>query len=262
MVVPLDGSERAEVALAPAVQLADRMEAELVLMAARWEAESVERIEQYLDARVAFLEHDARPLLVLDHSAPDAILVAGSEPGTVVCMTTHGRGGLASAILGSVAETVVRGSPGPVVLVGPRYRADWVLPDVPEVLAGFDRSDPSYAGVRAAGDLATLLGGRVRVVEMARRPDVLGTAKVPAGHVDALESVIAELHATGVDSTYEIVDGFDAAASLLDAAVRTDAALLALGTHGRRGIPRVALGSVTARVVHHAPSPVVVAHPA
>ena len=64
---------------------------------------------------------------------------------------------------------------------------------------------------------------------------------------------------TGVEAQYEVLDGVDEADSLIAEAARTDAALLALGTHGRRGIARVALGSVSSRVVRHATIPVLVA---
>ncbi len=259
VVVPLDGSERAEQALRPAVQLAGRMDADLVLMTTRWEATHLDTVTKYLDVQIALVEREARPLVVLDRETPEAILLAAREPGALVCMTTHGRGGVARAALGSVAEAVVRGSNGPVVLMGPWMRSDWVLPAAPTLLAGFDGSVPARDGVRAAGDLAASLGGRVRVVEMSRLPDVLRVSRFTVGHVDALEEAVAELRVTGVEAEYEVVDGVDEADTLIAEAVRTDAALLALGTHGRQGITRVALGSVTTRVVRHATVPVLVA---
>ena len=164
-------------------------------------------------------------------------------------------------MLGSVAEGVVRGCEGPVLLVGPWIRSDWTLPAEPTLLAGFDGSVPARAGVRAAGDVAASLGGRVRVVEMSRLPDVLNVSRFTVGHVDGLEEAVAELRSTGVESDYEVVDGVDAADTLVAEVVRTRAAMLALGTHGRRGVARLALGSVTTRVVRHAPVPVLVAYP-
>ena len=138
----------------------------------------------------------------------------GASAGALVCMTTHGRGGVTRAVLGSVAEAVVRGSDGPVLLVGPWIRSDWTLPAEPTLLAGFDGSVPARAGVRAAGDVAASLGGRVRVVEMSRLPDVLHVSRFTVGHVDGLEEAVAELRSTGVESDYEVVDGVDAADTL------------------------------------------------
>jgi nucleotide-binding universal stress UspA family protein len=261
VLVPLDGSECAEAALRPAVQLAERMDADLVLMSTPWDGARVETARRYLDVHIALLERDARPLVVLDREATDAIAFAAREPGTLVCMTTHGRGAVMGAVLGSVAEAVVRDANGPVVLMGPWMRRDWVLSVSPTLLAGFDGSPPGCAGVRAAGDLAAALGARVRVVEIARLPDVLHVARFAGGHVDALEEAVGELRVTGVDTQYEVLDGVDEADGLIAEAVRSGAALLALGTHGRHGLARAALGSVTTRVVRHATIPVLVACP-
>jgi hypothetical protein len=90
-------------------------------------------------------------------------------------------------------KAVVRGSNGPVVLMGPWMRPDWVLSAAPTVVAGFDGSIPGCTGLRAAGDLAAALGARVRVVEISGLPDVLYVARVygPDTHgwddVDELE---------------------------------------------------------------------------
>jgi nucleotide-binding universal stress UspA family protein len=259
VIVPLDGSERAERALGPAVQLADRMEASLVLMSASPEPHAVKAVEEYLDERVCRLQREAHPILVLDRAAPDAILVVANEPGALVCMTTHGRTGVLRAALGSVAEAVVRGARGPVVLVGPHCRPDWELPEVPELIAGFDNSDCARAGVRAAGDLALALNGRVRVLEVASRPDLVGKSYFTLDDIDALNEAVGELRATGVHVDYEIIEGVDEADSLLDAAVRSSASLISLGTHGRQGIARIVLGSVTARIVRSTSVPVMVA---
>ena len=261
VLVPLDGSERAEQALRPAVELAERMHADLVLMSTEWEGTRLDTVRHYLDVQIAFLERDARPVVVLDREAPEAILLAAREPGALVCMTTHGRGGVATAVLGSVAEAVVRGSNGPVVLLGPRMRSDWVLSTSPTMLAGFDGSAPGCAAIRAAGDLAAALGARVRVIEIARLPDVVNVARFRVGHVDALKEAVGELRVTGVEAAYEVLDGVDVADTLLSEAARTDAALLALGTHGRHGVARAVFGSVTTRVVRHATVPVLVACP-
>jgi hypothetical protein len=58
--VPLDGSERAEAALQPATAIADRTGAELVLLSAASPDDHVESVDNYLSARIAFLEHRVR----------------------------------------------------------------------------------------------------------------------------------------------------------------------------------------------------------
>jgi nucleotide-binding universal stress UspA family protein len=56
--------------------------------------------------------------------APDEEIVdaAATERASLVVMGTHGRTGLARALLGSVAESVVRRAPCPVLTIGPQNR--------------------------------------------------------------------------------------------------------------------------------------------
>jgi nucleotide-binding universal stress UspA family protein len=262
IIVPLDGSELAESALKPGIALASRSGAELVLITTRWADTSGDTPQNYLDARIAFLDHPARPLFVFDREPKDAIVLAASEPGAVVCMATHGRGVLRAAALGSVAEAVVRESPAPVVLVGPRCAADWDLGDAPVVLAGLDGSKPSLAAAHAAGGLAAAIAGRVRAVEVLRPSDVITVGEFPDADVDLLEEVVRRLTARGVPADYEVLDGFDPANTLVQLADDRHAAFLALATHGRTGLGRVALGSVAAKAVRHARCPVLVVGPA
>ena len=46
--------------------------------------------------------------------------------GALVCIASHGRSGVRAALLGSTTEDVLRESPRPVLVVGPRYeRRAW-----------------------------------------------------------------------------------------------------------------------------------------
>jgi nucleotide-binding universal stress UspA family protein len=44
---------------------------------------------------------------------------ARQEPGTVIALASHGRGGLAAAVAGSVAQAVIRAAEGPVLVLRP-----------------------------------------------------------------------------------------------------------------------------------------------
>ncbi len=259
--VALDGSERAEAALRPAMALASRAGAELVLLSTPWPNGGTDTPRSYLDARAAFLDQPARTWLVLDRDPADAILLAANVPDGLVCMATHGRGALREAVLGSVAEEVVRTSTTAVVLVGPALEPKWELGDAPVVLAGLDGSTASRAAARAAGHLAVSIGARVRAVEVLRPSDAIAIGQFPGGDVDMLEDVVRELSACGVSAEYEVIDGFDPTDTLVKDASDRHAAFIALASHGRSGLARTALGSVSMRTVRHAPCPVLVAGP-
>jgi len=260
--VPLDGSELAQAALKPGVALAARAGAELVLLTTRWPGAGVDTPRNYLDARIAFLDHPARPLLVLDREPEDAIVLAANEPGAMICMATHGRGAVRAAVLGSVAEAVMRESAAPVVLVGGQFSPEWELVDSPVVIAALDGSKPSLAAAHAAGDVAAAITARVRVVEVLRPSDVITVGELRDAEVEMLEDVVDRLTTLGVPAGYEVLDGFDAADMLVQDARDHRAAFLALASHGRTGLGRVVLGSVAVKTVRHAPCPVLVVGPA
>lgn len=140
IVVPLDGSKLAEEALPAAEELARLTHAPMLLL----RVVDFTRLEQYgpyglaleyasvepvLAAEraeaVRYLEDVQRQLTTKGLSVAFAVrsgpvareLVAATQPGDVVVMASHGRGGLSRWLLGSVAEDVVRHAPVPVMIV-------------------------------------------------------------------------------------------------------------------------------------------------
>jgi hypothetical protein len=53
---------------------------------------------------------------------PTLEIIEAVEPGDLIVMATHGRGGVTRTLLGSVAESVARRSPVPVMLVRAKKR--------------------------------------------------------------------------------------------------------------------------------------------
>jgi nucleotide-binding universal stress UspA family protein len=133
ILVPLDGSPLAEIALSRASELASEAGARLVLLRAveaspmlgtdRIEAEVklVQEAEEYLraaSARVIAMGARDVSASVWYGSAPWAISEAARvHHADLICMTTHGRSGLGRLILGSVAETVLRATTTPILLL-------------------------------------------------------------------------------------------------------------------------------------------------
>ena len=261
--VALDGSERAEAALAPATALAVRTGAEVVLLTARPPKSTDHAAESYLEVLTAFSNETVptRPLFFHDREPADAILLAAEAEDSLVCMTTHGRSGLGVTMLGSVAEVCVRRSPTPILLIGPNVDPDWQLADAPIVVAGYDGSATARDAALAAGRLAAELGGKVSVVEVVHPSDVVATGGFTRGDFERLEELVAELGAGVAPADYEIIDGFDPADVLVAQLARPEVSLLAVASHGRAGLGRLAVGSVTTRAVRHASSPVFVTGP-
>lgn len=136
MVVPLDGSALSEEALAPAAELADAFRAELILIRALpliypltgeafmdpYREPLLAEAREYLRGIAARLREPGRkvPIEVAEGDPARMILKAAGDYGAhAIVMTTHGRGGLARLVMGSVADSVLRHSTVPILVLRP-----------------------------------------------------------------------------------------------------------------------------------------------
>jgi nucleotide-binding universal stress UspA family protein len=135
VMVPLDGSELAESALADAFDLAGRDGGVVILMRAteahvlpgsdptRAQVEAVAEAEKYLADLTAKLEQrgirNVEPHVWYGPPAASIIDATGIYKPDLIVMTTHGRSGVGRLIFGSVAESVLRGSRLPIFLRRP-----------------------------------------------------------------------------------------------------------------------------------------------
>jgi len=168
-----------------------------------------------------------------------------------VCMTTHGRGRLRWAVLGSVAEEGIRDSRGPVLLVGRHCGGEWPVGEGRSLLVGIDGSTPIPPVVAPAVDWAEALELDV-VVAMAIHP------LDPEVSTATVDGVVRHVERQGVRARGKILRSSYPAGGLADLAEDDGVQLIALSSHARAGAARVALGSVTMGVVGLARCPVLV----
>jgi nucleotide-binding universal stress UspA family protein len=180
-------------------------------------------------------------------------------------MTTHGRGGLGRLLLGSVAESVDRTAPVPVLLV--RGRLGWTPEALGTVVVPLDGSERSEGVLPAVEALAGPLDLPVHLLhvieplagatgEAALALDRLVELRAADGE-RYLAKAVAPLEAKGIRVTCALRHGTPVDAIL--AYVReAGAGLVAMSTHGRTGLGRLLLGSVAERVLRAAPVPALV----
>lgn len=138
---------------------------------------------------------------------------------------------------------------------------------VDSILLARDFSPTSDQAFRYSLDLARRTGATLHVVHAEVLHEAPGTGdemSTPAADIERIEEQLSR-HGngdavTGADAEVEIVEAVvrDVAAgpAILNYAEENDIDLIALGTHGRRGIRRFLLGSVAEEVVRRANRPV------
>jgi len=294
ILVPLDGSPRAEIILSQIARLIRREDSEIILMRAVHVPSSLARrdvgvtLREERTSAQQYIHDLARRMSdaggakvhgrVVEGLPAQAILeTAGLEGATMIAMSTHGRTGLARWVLGSVAEKVARSSDVPVLLVRsfrPTPQAD--LEPVPpaelpvrKILVPTDGSDMSMAAAIPARKLALLFGSQVVALHVhvpyvspgpvlpgMEGPSPALPVEAPASDEDPVTEKLAKrFEQAGVAVTRRTVTG-DPAASILDLSFEAGVDLIVLATHGRSGITRFMLGSVAERVLRHATVPI------
>jgi nucleotide-binding universal stress UspA family protein len=132
------------------------------------------------------------------------------------------------------------------------------------ILLPVDGSRTSLAaGSRAAG-LAKALGAKVTALYVIDPYPFTGVgAENPEGRVAylsaanseadyAMKTTSAALKEAGVEADCEVTESNTSWRGVLDAAKTVGADLIVMGSHGRRGLEKLVIGSVAQRVVAHA----------
>lgn len=296
MLVPLDGSELAEVALPYAEELASRLKTEVTLL------QVVPRAYQAYDSywtayQLPYTDEEMKPLKAsaedylkrvadglrnkgittrtevrVGIAADEIINFADETSIDVVGISTHGRTGVSRWALGSVADKVVRGTKRPVALI----RAKGARPDVRDkgiwgkAVVPLDGSKESEAVIPYIEELVSRLEVEVTLLHMFvphydiySEAQLLQIESLRASAKNYIERVAAQLKQKGIAvkaEFREVTHGAEAE-EIIKLADETQAGVVAMSTHGRSGIGRWAFGSVADRVLHEGKTPLLLVRP-
>lgn len=251
VIVPLDGSDHADRALRPAIDVARRLSVPTVLLRAI-HPDDTDVAKAELEARV--VQHEPpHPEIVIDtmNGPVGAIATAVDQrQNSMVCMTTHGRSGISRALLGSVAEEALREVDVPFLLVGPAYEPGVGLGSC--VIVPVDGSHRSEAVLPLAAEWAANLEVPLWIVTVVD-PAEAERATTEGG--DLMENSYVRRLANGlpkgrIETDWEVLHNADPAHALSGFFEARSGGLVVMATHGRSGVARLAMGSVTSRVIH------------
>jgi nucleotide-binding universal stress UspA family protein len=208
---------------------------------------------------------------------------AATNPDLIV-MTTHGRGPLARAWLGSVADEILRRSHVPLLLTRPQetapdLRTDRSFGHVLIPLDGSAFAEEILEPALALGGLTQAEYTLLRVIwpvisgrelnppdphtlEQRWLTEVQALYEEDRRQAEAyLESVAARLRARSVRIQRRLASSDRPAIAILEQPKTHLVDLIALATHGRSGLPRIVLGSVADKVLRGTSVPILVRRP-
>jgi nucleotide-binding universal stress UspA family protein len=292
LLVPLDGSKTAENVLPYARWLAKGLNLPVELLAVidivafgssldhertvhleRILTEQRQAAQRYLETVGRSFEPTQVTFSVQSSTAAEMIVEqAAKDRGTLIAMSTHGRSGVRRWLLGSVTEKVFRSTVNPLLVVHAHQDVD-INSDatLKTVVVPLDGSQVAETAL-------------LNVVELAKRWDfqvlLVRAFELPAGAYYGSEGYLPnysellrnlreearvylvskedELKAQGVKNVAPVLLEGSGEEEIIKFAHKEPASLIVMCTHGRSGVKRWILGSVTEKVVRHSGVPVLI----
>ncbi len=273
VLLPLDGSDTAERVLPQLRRLLSPPGPEIVVFRARdagvpdvmaTAPAARAEAERYVRKITFQLIQEGRPArsLVRDGGGASAILEAArDEKADLITLSTHGRSGLSRLMLGSTAESVLRGSAAPVFLVrsfppalGAPSRGRLESTPIHHVLVPLDGGEMSRRVIPFVRGIVGPIDARVTLLYVHETAGPHPHWILPGG---GLEEIEHELRAETIPVATVLREG--APANEILAACRTTGAdLLIMSSHARSAPARWIFGSVTESVLRAAEIPLLV----
>ena len=178
---------------------------------------------------------------------------------------SRGLGAVKRLVLGSVSEGVVHTAATPVLVVRGGEQA-W---PPQRILVGDDGSEEARRAAEAAAAIAVGMGAELTIATMISHAwlDAVspGEARVAAAFRAAGEAMLDEIAgrlgaAYGIEVQTAVLYGDPAVTLISTAGAGPTPALIAVGSRGLGAIERMALGSVSTKVLHGAHGPVLISH--
>lgn len=308
ILVPLDGSARAERAIPMAARIARAFHSTVILMCVI--APPVKTGKYHLpeayprvgtDEELAEAAEYLKAVHISDlldgipterHALTGAIVPTLLAAVTtmhidLVVLWSHGLTGLTRWTLGSTAHKLVQASPVPLLVLREERQAPAVTElQIVRSLIALDGSPLAEAALKP---IAALTVGLARTTGQPGELQMLQVVDVPPGHgrfrrqVDAFYDTAMQGEARSADERYlatvanrftqgelaryslrvttTVATNPDVAHAIVETAEQNQVSVIALATHGRGGIQRWALGSVTERVLHATRTPLLIIRP-
>ncbi|MCH7553555.1 MAG: universal stress protein [Chloroflexi bacterium] len=223
--------------------------------------------------------------LASDECAVDSVVLTGrpdeeivrygeAEGFDLIAMSTHGRSGVGRWVFGSTTDKVMQSTSLPLFIVRSSKVQEKVGPDVAfrSIVVPLDGSLLGECVVADAIDLTKALDLEVRLLRViptstmamagadpyAYDPQLY--TKIAQGAEDYINRKRAEIEGAGCRASAQAIQGYPPE-RIITLAEESPDSFIIMSTHGRTGVGRWVLGSVTDRVLRASPRPVLLIHP-
>jgi nucleotide-binding universal stress UspA family protein len=280
IIVPLDGSSTAEIALPYAIELARNLRAEIVLVSVvepgfgdsdhlytAYLQSMAGQVQGQLGELKAGEKTEIQSRVLQGRPADEILRLAEEMKVSLIVMASRGRSTHGSWNLGNIAAKVLRASARPVMLIKAGAKAvpsqqpvcfKRILLPLDGSMAG-QQAIPLAKSIAAASDAELVLFQAVEAIQ-AIYSESYGSATAAnimreeserrkALAMDYLASVEKQLKQAQLRTSKLVVIG-SPADQILDYAEKNGVDLIAMSTHGRSGIGRWVFGSVTDKILH------------
>lgn len=186
------------------------------------------------------------------------IEVAEEESCDLIVMGRRGMTRIERALMGSVTAKVIGHFSGRTLVVPRDTTLGWK-----NILVATDGSSCSDVAVEEALNYAKSYEGALKIVRVV---NVTEEFQAHAPHLveklvneaqNSLEKIKEKARRIGVNAETFVKEG-EPFTAIVDLAKQIKADIIVLGSHGRTGLKRLLMGSVTARVIGHTSCPVLV----
>ena len=294
VLVPLDSSRFGEFAVPAAMSVARELQAQIELISVFEEqsvlAGSEPTTQQFKEWLYAYLEEIGAHITELSGVPTSCTIIDGSPADRLteyaqrkrvdlIAMSTHERGPVSRAWMGSVADRVIHHVDVPVLLIRAEEESAVDLAQEAEfkrILVALDGSSRAEKSLELATRIAKVTGATLILLQAVEPPVPFSSPYLPHAMQDTqaaleegrkasvkyLDEVKDGLERQGIDVETKTLLGVHPAPAILRYAEGHGVNLIAVATHGRGGLPRLVLGSVADKVLRAATVPVLVVRPA
>ncbi len=289
IVVPLDGSELSEAALAYVAPLAAKLNSRIVLLHADGDPyidmfgevttapsyRSQSSMSDYLNTICERLQAEGVECEAQRETGAAAAVILKyieEHQPDLIAMSTHGRSGVRRMVVGSVTTTIVPRAQVPVLVVHPGEDERLSEVSFQSLIVPLDMSARSEDALPFAAQLAEALGLDTTLLTCIPSSAQLYAGSVPEVYAypddlmqqaeEAADEYLQEVSAAvnegrDLDAQWQTLEG-GPASEIVEYAQTQPNSLIAMCTQGRTGLGRLVLGSVTDAVIRTGNTPVLV----